>query len=650
MAEKEQILDFFLNIFRLQCENPNPGARSGEYRLLCADTDEIYELRIQCGTEWQTRRMSICQLGETVESKSTIYKVIYDQQLVIKIPPKPFTDFNKYLEYINNERHIVASLTPAIQCLSPGLAPILSMIPDLQFSAGTAETDTADLENKYSNLLKTHSHLQKHLKIGPGFVFFMSLTRSEFFNQVIKKIHDKTRIQQEMLNNTSIFEDPYAFEALYGHQYDDVFFKLSRMYHEYGKIIDILLPQHENYHAVPAYKKQQWFYLKLGEEVLETDEKGLDDIFFQDLNQLIDILMEENEAAVIQYRGISEKYISKKIFDTNRKNIEGLMVNTLFLIYHLRNQNVAIRDLKPDNIYIAAPADGTDYFFSHPDTYSLGLIDLETAVHLHPHDISGMRQPALAGTFPFMTPHHLFRNRDLYKLFGKELCRVLYMQDWFAVIAIMFNVATGKILFLKTAKLMQKIFEIKKKAARDQQSLSDTLKSVSWIFWNTAAQECEKKLNLHSDKFRFIDITLPDPIVEMLRQELETEKNVIKKMIKDRINSKPVLKKIGRKLYPASAKKTAEHRLLWEKGQGDPSLSKAQREKIITILKTMESLKQQLEQHEMLGQKLETAMPASDLLLFLFDRVLNAMYRPFWTYRDHPLHSRYKSASGASMV
>ncbi|MEZ4604972.1 MAG: hypothetical protein R2861_16690 [Desulfobacterales bacterium] len=56
--------------------------------------------------------MSICQLGDTVESKSTIYKVIYDDQLVIKIPPKPFTNFAKYLKYINNERHIVSCLTP----------------------------------------------------------------------------------------------------------------------------------------------------------------------------------------------------------------------------------------------------------------------------------------------------------------------------------------------------------------------------------------------------------------------------------------------------------------------------------------------------------------------------------------------------------
>ena len=642
MSDKEQIIEFFLNIFRLQCDNPNPGANAREYGLLSAGagTDEIYELRILCGAEWKTRRMSICQLGDTVESKSTIYKVIYDDQLVIKIPPKPFTNFEKYLEYINNERHIVSCLTPAIKCLSPGLSPILNMIPDLSFSGHAAGTDTVLMEDKYIRLLKAHSNLQKHLKIGQGFVFFMSLARSEFFNQVIKKIHDKSRVQQEILKNTSIFEDLYAFEALYGPQYGDIFFKISKLYHEYGKIIDILLPQHENYDDVPAYKKQEWFYCKLAGEPLETDDKGLDAVFFQDLNELIDILMEENEAAVLQYRGLSEKYISKKIFDTNRKNIEGLIINTLFLIYHLKNQKVAIRDLKPDNIYIAGNFNGADNFFNNPAAYSLGLIDLETAVHLHPEDLSGMRQPALAGTFPFMTPHHLFKNRDLYKLFGSELCRVLYMQDWFAAIAIIFNVATGKILFLKTARLMQKIFEIKKKAVREQKSLTDALKSISWIFWSTAAAECEKKLKMHSDKFSFIDIALPEPIAEMFKQELDIEKKVLKKAIKGRINAKPVLKKIGQKLYQASSDQIARYRQGWESGRHEPHFSAGQREKITAILKGMESLKRQIEQHERLRRKLDTEIPASDLLLFLFDRVLNAMHRQFWTNREYPVTVR----------
>jgi serine/threonine protein kinase len=347
--------------------------------------------------------------------------------------------------------------------------------------------------------------------------------------------------------------------------------------------------------------------------------------------------MEEKEAAIMQYRGISEKYISKKIFDNNRKNIEGLIVNNLMLLYHLRNQHIAIRDLKPDNIFIAGNFDGADNFLNNPKAFSFGLIDLETAVHLHPDEPAKMRQPLLAGTFPFMTPHHLFRNSDLYRLFGKETSRVLYMQDWFAAIGMIFNVATGKTLFIKTAKLMHKVFEIKKKAVKDTKSLTDTLKSVSWIFWNTAAIECQRKIKIHSDKFGELDIKLPEPVIEMLKDELSNEKAVIKKAIRERINSKTYLKKHGQQIYKASSGQTAGYRKKWEDNTYKPQVPAASREKIINILRGMESLKKQIERHDSLSCRLENKIPCDELIMILFSRVLNAMYRQFWTHREYPL-------------
>ncbi|RJP84085.1 MAG: hypothetical protein C4518_19455 [Desulfobacteraceae bacterium] len=635
MTDKEQIIEFFLSLFKLQCKNPNPGSQSQEYQLLTQGPgkDEIYELRVRSGVEWETRRMSICQLSEMVESKSTCFKVIYDDQMVIKIPPRPFTDFNKYMAYINNERHIVSQLTPAITCLSPSLSAILNKVPELKFPEIT-EDDA--LEEKYIKLLTTHPRLQRYLKIGDGFVFFMQLATSSFFNQVIEKIHDKTRIQSEMLHITGIFEDIYAFEALYGTHYDDIFFKINGLYNEYKKIIDILLPQHDNYDAVPAYKKQEWFYCKLAGEKLDLESSPLSDGFSEDLNQLIDILMEDKEAAVFQYRSITEKYIHKKVFDNNRKSIEGLILNILNLLLNLKNQQVAIRDLKPDNIFISGNTDTADSFLGNPDVYTLGLIDLETAVHLHASDPDRMKQPPLAGTFPYMTPHHLFLNKSLRALFGKEICRILYMQDWYAAIGMMFNVATGKILFVKTARMMQKIFEIKKKAALEKQPLAGVLKSISWNFWNTASNECHQKIALHNDKLSQLHIALPEPVVKMLKQELHIEKQTINQTIEARIRSKPFLQKRSQKLMTASSKKIAQYRTRWENGEIDAELPLADRNKMITIMNAIESLKALTENHDNLSLKLDREMPCGELIIFLFNRVLNAMYRPFWTHKDYP--------------
>ncbi|MEZ4602981.1 MAG: hypothetical protein R2861_06105 [Desulfobacterales bacterium] len=119
---------------------------------------------------------------------------------------------------------------------------ILNMIPGSEFFR-TRHRHRCRALRKTNNirLLKAHSNLQKHLKIGQGFVFFMSLPAANFLTRP-PKIHDKSRA--EILKNTSIFEDLYAF-ALYARSMV-IFFKISKLYHEYGKIIDILLPQHEN--------------------------------------------------------------------------------------------------------------------------------------------------------------------------------------------------------------------------------------------------------------------------------------------------------------------------------------------------------------------------------------------------------------------
>jgi serine/threonine protein kinase len=635
MTDKEQIIEFFISLFKLQCKNPNTGSQSQEYELLPQGPggEEIYELRVRSGVAWETRRMSISQLSEAVESKSTCFKVIYDDQMVIKIPPKPFMDFDKYLAYIKNERHIVSNLTPVISCLSPSLSAMLNKVPGLQFPE---EMDEDALEEKYIHLLTTRPRLQRHLKIGDGFVFFMKLAKSSFLNQVIQKIHDKTQTRNEMLHQAGIFEDIYAFEALYGGQYEDIFFKINGLYHQYKKIIDILLPQYENYDAVPSYKKQEWFYCKLAGEKLDLADLQSSEEFSEDLNQLIDILMEEKEAAVFQYRSITEKYIHKKVFDNNRKSIEGLIINILNLLRQLKHQNIAIRDLKPDNIFISGNTDNADSFLGNPDVYSLGLIDLETAVHLHPKDIAGMKQPLLAGTFPYMTPHHLFANSALHALFGPETCRVLYMQDWYAAIGMIFNVATGKILFGKTARIMQKIFEIKKTAVLEKKPLAGVLKSISWNFWNAASTECHQKTALHKDKLSQMQILLPEPVIAMLKQELQMESQTITTAIAARIRSKPFLQKRQQKLMAASSQKIAQYRIRWEAGEIDTELPLADRDKMISIMKGIESLKAVTERHDGLIQRLKREMACDELIIFLFNRVLNAMYRQFWTHKDYP--------------
>ena len=65
--------------------------------------------------------------------------------------------------------------------------------------------------------------------------------------------------------------------------------------------------------------------------------------------------------------------------------------------YGLKAKGIAIRDLKPDNIFVV----GGD-FLQAANEFSLGLIDFETAVNFSVKD-DEISQPLLAGTPAYAT-------------------------------------------------------------------------------------------------------------------------------------------------------------------------------------------------------------------------------------------------------
>ncbi|MCG6945167.1 MAG: hypothetical protein LJE87_07450, partial [Deltaproteobacteria bacterium] len=109
---KESIVTFFLDIYkhRLRALKDDPA----EIRLVDAQSfapNYIYELRVMKGGDWHTRRMTIGPIGEETGSRSKCFYVIYDYHIVIKIPPNPINDLNKYTEILKKERGIVKQLS-----------------------------------------------------------------------------------------------------------------------------------------------------------------------------------------------------------------------------------------------------------------------------------------------------------------------------------------------------------------------------------------------------------------------------------------------------------------------------------------------------------------------------------------------------------
>lgn len=633
MSDIDRIILFFLNLFKLQSQKAGRISGSANYRPVpdAPGNDAVYELRVQAGSEWKTRRMSIRKLGEAVESKSTCYKVIYDDQMVVKIPPRPITDFTKYLASMHSERHIARQLSPDIPCVWPSLSAILVKVPGLLDES--PETGDA-LEDRCVKLATRTPSIQNFLKIGPGFVFFMNLARNEFFNQIVEQFHDeKARFQKEFANSTALFKNMEAFEAVYGDTSDEVFFSINRLCRQFQKKIDALALE-ADIPSFGAYKTREWFFSFLTHETPDMDP----DLFPKDITAgigpIFSSIVEENREAVDLYRKTVEKSVRKQMFTLNRKAIEGLIINILKLLCRLQACSAAVRDLKSDNIFIAGHAGKRMYHIWDHESYDLGLIDLETALDLKPSPPDGIKQPNLAGTPAYMTPSHIFKNSVLQAAFGTPPNRIMYLQDWFAAIGMIYNAATGRLLFVKTAQIISQIMQMKKTALIEKKPLVNLFKNVSCIFWESAEQEFMKKLGQARNRFKTILLNPPIPVTVMLKSALQKENETVRKSIRMLISTTAHLKPDARYLLEVSADGMAAYRKNRETKAAKTGKISEDGKRMLSELQTLEMLKRQLETHEREGDLFSGSMTGYDLLVFLMNRIMYVMRPPSWIGRN----------------
>ncbi|MCK7507684.1 MAG: hypothetical protein MZV70_28985 [Desulfobacterales bacterium] len=103
--------------------------------------------------------------------------------------------------------------------------------------------------------------------------------------------------------------------------------------------------------------------------------------------------------------------------EQNRQIIAGIVTNLLDLLAWLSAKQVAMRDLKPDNLLVAGDPQNYPAFLRSAADYSLGFIDVETAVYFGKAEENKIKQPLLGGTPYYATPSHLFPNSGPGRLF-----------------------------------------------------------------------------------------------------------------------------------------------------------------------------------------------------------------------------------------
>ena len=625
------IVRFFLNLFKYQI-GADPDAPTEFVPLMSKTTgsNHIYELRVKHMEDWTKRRMTIGPLGEESGSKSKCYYVIYDVHMVIKIPSNPISDFEEYIDSIKKEVHIVNKLIPK-ECIIPKVSVILGLIHSFPYSE---DISPERLEVRYINWLRKSTEYQKYLKINNTFVFMMDLSKYYFLSHILDELHDiKNLIAREIIENAPIIWEPAKFKGRYETEHDAIV-EIRNIFNHSEANIRRLLDKDGVRKSVPIYQIQSWFYTHLAANHVTADTDSFPDKFIIELNRLLKRSMQDNSKVVDVYRKIIKDYIYRSSFEQNKPQMEALTANLLDILAWFREKRVSMRDLKPDNLFVAGDPARYPLFLKSAQEFSIGIIDVETSVDFEKSKYKKIKQPMLGGTPFYATPSHFIKNDVLIYKF-KNLGKILHLQDWHATLIMIYKVITGDLLFEQTARLFGEIRNLMVKANKPGGHQTDVFEEASRIFWHSAFSEFQVKIAESEKSLKAVVVDLTENVKYMFDKTLTKEKKSIVKSIKKCVDSQNIFEKdhIRDLLLRCSYAKTCQFKADLEiKAKRSGNLS-TPRTEAITFLHKLADLKALFGQHVYVQRLLpqpELKMSAYDLLTFMFNVVFNNMYRSEW--------------------
>ena len=626
------VVGFFLNLFKQQI-GADPEAQAEYVPLMSKNSgpNHIYELRVKHMADWVTRRMTIGPLGEESGSKSKCYFVIYDIHMVVKIPAKPVTDFEQYIESIKKEAAIVNKLIPK-ECIIPKVSVILNMIHSFE---GSENTPSEMLEEKYINWMRQSPEYQEYLRINNTFVYIMDLSKYYFLSHILDELHDiKHLISREITVNGEIIWEPTTFKGRYGTE-NDAIFEIRDIFNRCAVNVRRLVDRAGIAATVSDYQIQSWFIAHLADgQISANGSNGYPENFIHDLNRLINKTISDNSQVVGAYRKIIKDYVYMSSFEQNKAQMTAITTSLLDVLAWFRKKQVSMRDLKPDNLFVAGDPARYPLFLRSAQEFSMGIIDVETAVDFEKSKYKKTRQPLLGGTPLYATPSHFIHNDMLVHKFG-ALGKILHLQDWHATLVMIYKVTTGEILFHQTAKLFGDLRNMMIQANQPAGRDSEIFEDASRMFWHSAVVEFQEKIEESQKVLKSVTVALPESVQHMFSKVLTKEIRSIAVSIKSCVDSQNIFVKgqIREVLLKASHSKICQLKADLENSAKPSKIPAGPRTEAIAFLHKLSDLKAQFVHHAYVKKRLsqpEARLSVHDILTFMFNVMLNNMYRSDW--------------------
>jgi serine/threonine protein kinase len=626
---REVVVAFFLNIFKCQKElNDEAAAVLKPVETLSPEGRWIYELRLKNGDEWDTRRMTLGTLAKNSSNRSVVYDVIYDDRLVVKIPPTPITDFDQYAKLIAQERRIAEKLSPK-ECLVPGVSVILEKVrPFLDEPNLPPEI----LEEKYMQLLESNPEYRKYLKIEDSFAYFMDFSKYFFLSHIIAEIHDPSaRISKSVAENPNIIWDPVEFEAKYGSKDVQIYDRLQPVYASFETSVRTVLQRNHVPFSIQEFQLKNWFLRCLSGGELTAPDLDVNAGIAAELNALASKCFLVPEGPVEAYRVMVKTHLTDRNLKLHKSQIASVITNMLDLLAWLKIKKVAIRDLKPDNLLVAGDPSRFPLFLESASQYSIGLIDVETAVSYGIAAEQGIGQPELAGTPSYATPSHLFKNEVLEQFF-EDLPMTLCLQDWQATVAIIYKVVTGMRLFEQAAVVLVNLQREIPKAFKENREPAIIFEEASRKFWKIAVAEFEKKTQEKKSTLEYLSLIVTADSKKMLIGAIATAEKRLISSAKNIIQSQNVFAgdKLKKRLLSASLPKISRLKAEFKSNKANPNFQPEEKKQALLVLEHLEHLKRQSAHLRSVLEPLNKSVPeisSYNLLKVMFNIVLIHMYQ-----------------------
>ena len=621
---QDDIVEFFLRIFKVQLGEPKEAdSKFEQLESGAGSAQKTYELQVFHNKQWVSRRMTIGLAGDDSASRSKCFHVIYDDHFVVKIPQKPIMNFAAYISAIESDHRIVRRVAPR-ECIVPSVSAVMRIIHPF---SDDGQLSSEKLEDKYLSWLRKYPSFQGHLKIGHSYIFVMDLSQYFFLSHIINDVHDlSNKMYQEIVGYPDVIWENHGFEGRYAEENDEEIDAVRVVFKKFEERSGRLLKK-AGKHKLPRFNLQKYFLIHLAGKELTSDEKDLKPELVDKINALLRKTFSEYDDVINSYRRTIRGCVQMVTVSQNNHQIAGLVNNLFDLVAWLKIKGVAIRDMKPDNLLIAGDKSRYPEFLNAITDYSVGLIDVETAVAYDTDARDQLPQPILGGTPNYATPAHLIPNTSLASCFN-DVIRILHLQDLHAAIAIAYEILTGEHLYDQTGKLIIGIKTMIFKNVNSAEAQIELFKNASRMFWHSAQTEITKKFKEKEEILKTVKIDLTANIRTMLAEELRADTEILNQRMIRMVKKQKVLAsdKIRRALITASRQKISQLKEKW-KAQNRGSTQG------LNLLSSLEKGKSATERNQRLIKRFATPslnLPVHDLLLVIFGIVRNGMYRQEW--------------------